>query len=431
MKKLLLPFILISTVSFSQQNPCDARYGKATAMPSEGWCLYAENLKKVGKPSASAECRCENGRAIEKSRLTKIQADDKVRKDANDLYNKLNDEYQIALTKSRNLPEERINEQISILNSIMSVAQQLDKIRNSTFHVSSVKTDLEYLESQKRKKTITIGSNNNSSRSKSQQETNYTQKTTSPKLQKNYTDVIQQTQQNINRFDKARANAQNTLNNFFNARQQQADKNRELEQARYEREMEERKEEERLEQLRLQKLRDERAQKERIENARSNFMNGIQDMDMPVVVNKKEVFFIIITKMNNEDKIEISPFSLIANTDNILPYKIDIVSDYKKITGRNSIFVQGPYYTFDEQKKAISSFQKNAKNNYTSYSLIKYSYEDQFNKAASLNQDFGGKEATNTPSTTTSESTDFWGEKTTKKTNTTKKTETTKSSIWE
>jgi hypothetical protein len=169
------------------------------------------------------------------------------------------------------------------------------------------------------------------------------------------------------------------------------------------REMEE-KAEKRLERI---KARMKFEEKERIKNAQSSFLDKIKDHNISVLANKKELFFIIITISEKENKIEISPFSLFANNDNLLPYKIDVISDFKKKTGKSEVFMQGPFNTFEEQKKDVEDFQMNAKNSYVSYSLTKYSYLSRYNRRNTQN-------------------TDFWGEK--KKSTKKKKTKT--KSIW-
>lgn len=233
----------------------------------------------------------------------------------------------------------------------------------------------------------------------------------------------------INNMNRAADNFKSSINQIadqYNARIKAEAAEREARAAAYQRRKAE-EEEARLKERRRQSR--ERAERVRISEAQNSFYSTINDKQIPVVVNKNKLYFIIITKLNNEKKIEIAPFSLVANNEKELPYKIDVINDYKNKTGRNNAFIQGPYNTFDEQKRTVSSLQIKAQNNYLSSRLIKYSYASKFNATASENKDFWGDSSKKNNSTkSNSTDTDFWGEK---KTNTKVKTKTKSSTIWD
>lgn len=141
--------IILSFATHSiAQDSCDEQYGKATVIPDEGWCLYAKAQRDKGKPSASAECRCEYSN---EDSATNINADDTF-----DKYNQLNDKYQSLYAKVRNLGYEDVDEKLEILHSIKSYAAGLDALQNSTSYTASVNSDIQALERQKKHQTITL-----------------------------------------------------------------------------------------------------------------------------------------------------------------------------------------------------------------------------------------------------------------------------------
>lgn len=147
--------------------------------------------------------------------------------------------------------------------------------------------------------------------------------------------------------------------------------------------------------LEVERLEAERRQAQREENerifAQFSFIDNFYDKKIPVVVDSKEVFFIIISRKYHEKKIYISPFSLFANSENELPYKVDVIKDFKSKISRPYVYVQGPYKSLDEQKNAVAAFQTKARNNYVSYSLLKFTYKPEFVSSSNNNGDFWGE----------------------------------------
>ncbi len=150
MKKIFFTItIILSFATHSiAQDSCDEQYGKATVIPDEGWCLYAKAQRDKGKPSASAECRCENSN---EDSATNINADDNF-----DRYNQLNDKYQSLYAKVRNLGYDDVDEKLEILHSIKSYAAGLDALQNSTSYTANLNSDIQALEQQKKQQTITL-----------------------------------------------------------------------------------------------------------------------------------------------------------------------------------------------------------------------------------------------------------------------------------
>ncbi|MFT4800712.1 MAG: hypothetical protein ACI87N_000568 [Flavobacteriales bacterium] len=189
-----------------------------------------------------------------------------------------------------------------------------------------------------------------------------------------------------------------------------------------------RSEERRIAIIEANRRRDERKEKERISSAQFNFLESIYDKKIPVVVNSKEVYFIIICRNYDEEKIYLSPFSLYANSENEIPYKVDVIKDFKSKASQPYVFLQGPYNSLEEQKNAVATFQSNARNNYVSYSLLKFTYKPKLENITNKNVDFWGeKKNNNTEPKKNVETEDFWGEKKTSQ----KPKPKTKKSIWD
>ena len=124
------------------------------------------------------------------------------------------------------------------------------------------------------------------------------------------------------------------------------------------------------------------------------------------------MFFIVISRKYHEKKIYISPFSLFANSENELPYKVDVIKDFKSKLSKPYVYLQGPYKSLEEQKNAVAAFQTNARNNYVSYSLLKFTYKPEFVSSSNKNGDFWGEKKTNNSEPKKNvETEDFWGEK--------------------
>ena len=168
----------------------------------------------------------------------------------------------------------------------------------------------------------------------------------------------------------------------------------------------------RLERLEAERRQAEREEQKRIINAQFNFLDKLLDKKIPVVVDSKEVFFIVISRKYHEKKIYISPFSLFANSENELPYKVDVIKDFKSKLSKPYVYLQGPYKSLEEQKNAVAAFQTNARNNYVSYSLLKFTYKPEFVSSSNKNGDFWGEKKTNNSEPKKNvETEDFWGEK--------------------
>lgn len=155
MKKFLCIIILIfsfSSKSIAQEDPCDKKYGKAIVIPDDGWCLYAKYQREKGKPSASAECRCENS----KQNSSKNTEADTNQKNYIDRYNQLNDKYQSLYKQVYNLGNDDVDEKLSLLNEMKTYASGLDALQNSTSYTSYVNNEIKELERQKNQNTLTL-----------------------------------------------------------------------------------------------------------------------------------------------------------------------------------------------------------------------------------------------------------------------------------
>jgi hypothetical protein len=286
-------------------------------------------------------------------------------------------------------------------------------------------------------------STSESSYQKKQREANAkwdAQQKANEQAKRDYYDQSIRRKQDIQRQNELVKQAGNIAANAINHYQKQnaandarkAEYRRQLAEERRESEEEERREaaDRRLEAERRQA---EREEKERISNAQSSFLDNLYDKKIPVVVDSKEVFFVIISRNYDEQKISISPFSLFANSEYELPYKVDVIKDFKSKLSKPYVYVQGPYKSLEEQKNAVAAFQTNARNNYVSYSLIKFTYKPEFVSSSNKNADFWGEKKTNnTEPKKNVETEDFWGEKTSPKTKPKTKTKTkTKKSIWD
>ncbi|AFU68112.1 putative serine-rich protein [Psychroflexus torquis ATCC 700755] len=226
-------------------------------------------------------------------------------------------------------------------------------------------------------------------------------------------------QRKVDQMNATSDNIMNEINKIADQRNAQIRAESEAKDAEYarrkeekERESAERNERLRLDRLEYIRLQAEREEKERISNAQSSFLDNLYDKKIPVVVDSKEVFFLIISRNNDEKQIYISPFSLFANGENELPYKIDVIKDFKSKVSKPYVYAQGPYNSLEEQKNAVANFQSKARNNYVSYSLLKFTYKPKFESSSNKNGDFWGEKKTNsTEPKKNVETEDFWGEK--------------------
>lgn len=232
-------------------------------------------------------------------------------------------------------------------------------------------------------------------------------------------------EQRIANIDRVGNNIKNAISNAFD----QANKNRQrqqaLETARYERRKAAEKERKRLEEIRRKeerrkkiaaeeekkRLKREKEKRARLKRRQNYYFSNFTDHNMPFVVTKKEVYFIITISNKYDKSIRFFPITLIANKSKQLPYKNKIIADFKTKTKLKYPKTSQAFYTKSEQQKELQKLQKLAE-------------ELDINILNNINYSFKQKEFFQK---TNKGATDFWGEK---KKATKKKTKKKKSTFW-
>ena len=103
----------------------------------------------------------------------------------------------------------------------------------------------------------------------------------------------------------------------------------------------------RIESERLAKI--ERERLARIERQRlaklklqSDYMNTIVDHEIPILVETKKNYFFFVSKINTTS-VNLSKFHVYANKGNELPYKVDMVREFKARYDDKNVCIYGPY----------------------------------------------------------------------------------------
>lgn len=235
--------------------------------------------------------------------------------------------------------------------------------------------------------------NTNSSSSKSSNR-NYNNNSNSQKNKNTtYQSSVAQANKNIQNVRKATDNFSNTMSSIFsnyaNSRAEQSNRER---IAYTERKRREEAEEER-ERLKKEKLEREKLEKKRIEDAKYTFMNSLTDHNMPILAKQAITYFIIVAK-NSREEIQFAKLNLVSNEQNELPYKIDVINEFKKQNNKQNVFLYGPYNNIQQQQSKLTQLKRDARNNYINIASD-INYQTQLNKKT----------------TTTPTNTDFWGNK--------------------
>lgn len=218
---------------------------------------------------------------------------------------------------------------------------------------------------------------------------------------------------NLKKNMKVIDNARKTFDTYFDSVAERQKK--ETQRARQEFEEESRREEEEKRQRKLRRLDEEKKEEEkrkeeiRIKNAKRQFMNDLKDVKIPLNYPNSKAYFIIITK-TGEEKIQLSMFTLLRNSDNQLPYKQDILNKFKKENALlNQIYIQGPFITQQQQEKEYQNIKEYAKLSYIEIGKeITFKYNSSNNKTKNSNIDFWGNKKKKKTTKKSKKKSDFW-----------------------
>jgi hypothetical protein len=228
------------------------------------------------------------------------------------------------------------------------------------------------------------------------------------------TQVYEQRQANL-------TNAGNTVLNAIDNMSRQADANRARQTAIYDAEARQRSAERAAKSEREtiefkkrkdaieKKIRDReeleaKAERERlIDESQREFANSLEDQPIPLLVATDKVFFFMVDTFWDPSHIRFAPFKIFADVNKQIPYRKDIIDDFKLKTNEYGYKIYGPYNSRSDLENAMKNMAAQAE-------------RIQISRERDLSYTYVPEKKSKTNSET-----DFWGNKTNTKQKPTKK----------
>ena len=136
------------------------------------------------------------------------------------------------------------------------------------------------------------------------------------------------------------------------------------------------------------------AEEKRIKNAKSKFSANIPDVKIPLFFDQPKAYVLFVGDVGNET-IKIIPAVLNKNTNNQLPFQIDVIKKIKVKYNLANLKTSGIYSKYEQLQAHVHHLIKSAQNNYINV------YEEK-------KIEFGRKQTEN------DNNEDFWGNKNSK-----------------
>lgn len=426
---------------FGQDDPCERhldpnRTGSIVLPDGKNWCDVASETG-----SAYAKCKCEHSQSSSFAKATK-DADIKsmyAKRDAlraKAIEAKQN-AYQITLTEDSPHFESEKQAKISYLEDYIRYTEQMigllsdmnqqfqmtNNITPSKQDVAHTRDEINRLREKKPASTLSItgasdktaqsssNSSNRSSYSSQSEESIYQkrQREAQEAERARAAEVQRRVAASQRQYEQTMANKQRASNyisgafesQYANIRNAQERKWQEIEnqRAREQREWEERERRE-AEERRVA------AEEKRIESAKSSFLGSIADVKIPLFFDQPQAYGLFVSKTGNET-ITIIPVILYKNTDNQLPYKVDVIKHLKEQYGLSYLNTHGIYSSYEQLKTQVDQLNQLAKNHYINVTKEKQIEYGKKQSANGNDEDFWGTQKTKTKPKS-KKTDDFW-----------------------
>ncbi|WP_121666572.1 hypothetical protein [Mesonia aquimarina] len=427
----IILLLLLGYSVFGQGDPCEHlldpdRNGSIVLPDGKSWCDVAQETG-----SAYAKCKCKHSSAMETSK-GKMQAEiDNMYAQRDALIDKANkakrNAYQISLTDDDSNFDTKKQAKIAFLEEYIGYNEQvigLLKEMNQRFgmnnnvnateqDVAHKRAEINRLHEKEQSKTHTLSivsdktahtssgqsdgytENNQSQESiyqKRQREAQQAERERETQRKAREAEVQRRVAASQRQYEQTMANKQqasNYISDVFESQYQNIRNKQERKWQEIERQQERDRREREASRLKEEERKRQAAEEKRIENAKSNFLSSIADVKIPLFFEHPQAYVLFVSKMGNET-IKIIPVTLYKNTDNQLPYKIEVIKKIKTQKSLNNLSTHGVYSSYEQLQTQVDQLYSSAQNNY-----IKVTIEKQI--------DFGKKQ------TETGNSEDFWG----------------------
>ncbi len=444
---IIILVLFLSVPVFSQGDPCEHlldpnRKGSIALPDGMTWCDVA---RETG--DAYAKCQCEHGKriaaekakraaGIKRARAQKAALNDK----ANEAYQKA---YEINLTDdNRNFEAEKqakigyLEEYIRYKEQIISLVKEMSQrfqIKSDTKYteqaVAHTRAEIKSLRNKEpRPQTLTItaasGQTNKMAQTinvqevqnktesmyaKRRREADREQRAREAQRKVREAEVQKRVAASQRRYEQTMANTQevsNLIGGFFESQYRRIELARERKQQQMERQLQRQEREREAQRRREEERRRKAAEERKIKNAKSSFLNSIADVKIPLFLDHPQAYAIFVSKIGNET-IKIIPATLYKNTDNQLPYKIDVIKKLKSQYSLTNLNTHGIYGSYDQLQNKLGKLYSLAQNSYINVTKEKHLEFGKKQNNGSTGKDFWGIKKSKTKSKS-KKADDFW-----------------------
>jgi hypothetical protein len=92
---------------------------------------------------------------------------------------------------------------------------------------------------------------------------------------------------------------------------------------------------------------------------REEFLSTLADQKIPIIAPQPETYFFMLNQLS-DSTMSVSMFNVFVNSQNQLPYKVDLVKDYQKTVGVTKSWLYGPFKTTQEAQLKLNDIALNA-----------------------------------------------------------------------